>query len=130
MIDEWKQEREILDHEALKKQTVIDNLIFYFVDGGSFVKIFDKRDSQNIRIFVLNALERAIFLACADVVSLQQLQQRFVNIPEYELIAMLQSFEQNGLVFVEEDQYLCLPLRYSIGKRPEILAECPINATV
>jgi ribosomal peptide maturation radical SAM protein 1 len=130
LVDEWKKEQKIAESEALKSQAVIDSLIFYFVDGGSFLKIYDKRDRLNIRIFVLNALERAVFLACVDVVSLQQLQQKFARVPEFELIAMLQSFEQNRLVFVEDEQYLCLPVRFSVGKHPEILTECQVNVAV
>jgi len=71
-----------------------------------------------------------VFLACIDVVSLQQLQQRFTNIPEYELIAMLQSFEQNGLMFVEDEHYLCLPLRFSVDKHPVIRTECQMNVSL
>jgi len=129
LVEEWKKERETFELESNIRQTTIDRLVFYFVDGGSFIKIYDKRDWQNIRIFVLNELERAVFLACVDMVSLQQLQQRFANVPEFELIAMLQSFEQNGLVFVEDELFLCLPLRISAGQRPEIRTECQVNVT-
>jgi ribosomal peptide maturation radical SAM protein 1 len=129
LVEEWKKEREIFELEGFTQQTTIDRLVFYFVDGGSFIKIFDKRDQQNIRIVVLNELERAVFLACVDVVSLQQLQQRFENIPEFELIAMLQSFEQNGLVFVEDEYYLCLPLRLSVDKHSVIWTECQANVS-
>ena len=130
LVEEWKKERKIFELEGITRQTTVDRLVFYFVDGGSFIKIFDKRDQQNIRIVVLNELERAVFLACVDVVSLQQLQQRFTNVPEYELIAMLQSFEQNGLVFVEDEYYLCLPLRFSVRERPAIRMECQANISL
>jgi ribosomal peptide maturation radical SAM protein 1 len=130
LVDEWKKEWETREMEGVKSQTVIDALIFYFVDGGSFLKIYDKRDRQNIRIFVLNELERTVFLACVDVVSLRQLRQRCAHIPEFELIAILQSFEQNGLVFAEDEHYICLPLRCTVGKRPEIRTECQVNAVV
>ncbi|MCX6663405.1 MAG: RiPP maturation radical SAM C-methyltransferase [Euryarchaeota archaeon] len=129
LVEEWKKEREVFELETITRQTTIDRLVFYFVDGGSFIKIYDKRDRQNIRIFVLNELERAMFLACVDVVSLQQLQQMFTNVPEFELIAMLQSFEQNGLVFVEDELFLCLPLRISVGELPKIRTECQVNVT-
>jgi hypothetical protein len=129
LVEEWKKEREIFELEGNIRQTTIDRLVFYFVDGGSFIKIYDKRDRQNIRIFVLNELERAVFLACVDMVSLQQLQQRFANVPEFELIAMLQSFEQNGLVFVEDELFLGLPLRISVGQHPKIWTECQVNVT-
>jgi ribosomal peptide maturation radical SAM protein 1 len=130
LVEEWKKEREVFELESNIRQTTIDRLVFYFVDGGSFIKIYDKRDRQNIRIVVLNELERAVFLACVDMVSLQQLQQMFTNVPEFELIAMLQSFEQNGLVFVEDELFLCLPLRISVGQRPEIRTECQVNVAV
>jgi len=130
LVEEWKKERKIFELDGINRTTTVDKLVFYFVDGGSFIKIFDKRDQQNIRIVVLNELERAVFLACIDVVSLQQLQQRFTNIPEYELIAMLQSFEQNGLMFVEDEHYLCLPLRFSVDKHPVIRTECQMNVSL
>jgi ribosomal peptide maturation radical SAM protein 1 len=123
LVEEWKKEREKFELEGITHQTTIDRLIFYFVDGGSFIKIYDKRDRQNIRIVVLNELERAVFLACVDVVSLEQLQQRFTTVPEFELIAMLQSFEKNGLMFVDNEHYLCLPLRFSVSEHPVIRTE-------
>jgi ribosomal peptide maturation radical SAM protein 1 len=129
LIEEWKKEREELEIEGIQRQTAIDRLVFYFVDGGSFLKVYDKRDCQNIRIFMLNALERAVFLACIDVVSLTELQERFASVPEFELVAILQSFEQNGLVFVEDERYLCLPLRCRIGTVVEKNVECPVNVT-
>jgi ribosomal peptide maturation radical SAM protein 1 len=128
LVDGWKKEEELAESEAVRSHMIVDALIFYFVDGGSFVKIYDKRNRQNIRIYVLNEMERAVFLACLDVVSFQQLQHQFVDIPEFELVAMLQSFEQNGLVFVEDGLYLSLPLRYSVGTHPQIMKECEANA--
>jgi magnesium-protoporphyrin IX monomethyl ester (oxidative) cyclase len=129
LVEEWKKERKMFELDGITRQTTVDRLVFYFVDGGNFIKIFDKRNQQNIRIVVLNEVERAVFLACVDVVSLQQLQQRFTNIPEFELIAMLQSFEQNGLVFTEDEYYLCLPLRFSVDKHTVIRAECQVNVS-
>jgi ribosomal peptide maturation radical SAM protein 1 len=130
LVQEWMKERQTAELEAAKSQTVIDAFIFYFVDGGSFIKIYDKRDRQNIKIFMLNALERAVFLSCVDVVSLQQLQDRFVDVPEFELVAILQSFEQNGLVFVEDSWYVCLPLRCTVRQTSELTVEHLVNVTV
>jgi hypothetical protein len=111
LVEDWKKEREFLEIDGIKKQTLIDKLIFYFVDGGSFVKIYDKRDSKNIRIYVLDELERQIFLACIDVISYHDLQERFPDVPSSQLIGILESFEQSGIVFHEDDYYLSLPLR-------------------
>lgn len=130
LVTEWKKERKMLEFEGIDRQTMIDKLVFYFVDGGSFIKIFDKRDQQNIRIFILNELERIVFLACVDIMSLQQLQQMFTNIPEFELMAILQSFEQNGLVFVEDNHYLVLPLRISVRKHPILQTELKMNVSL
>jgi ribosomal peptide maturation radical SAM protein 1 len=130
LVDEWKKEQERAESEAVRSHAVIDTLIFFCVDGGSFLKIYDKRNRQNIRIYVLNEVERAVFLACLDVVSFRQLQQQFANIPEFELVAILQSFEQNGLMFVEDDLYLSLPLRCSVGTHPATMKECEAKASI
>ncbi len=111
LVDEWKKERESLEVDGIKKQTTIDKFIFYFVDGRNFVKIYDKRNSDNVRIYVLDELERKIFLACLDVVSYHELRERFSDIPEFKLAAILEAFEQSGIVFHEDDCYLSLPLR-------------------
>ena len=45
----------------MKKQIPIDKLIFYYVDGENFIKIYDKRNPKNYQIFILNEIERDIF---------------------------------------------------------------------
>ena len=127
LVDEWKKEREISEFEGITRKNTIDRLVFYFVDGGNFIKIYDKRDRQNIRIFVLNELERRVFLSCIDIISFRELQKRFIDVPEFELIAILQSFERNGLLFVEDDHYLCLPLRCRVQNTSEKRVECLVN---
>ena len=127
LVTEWKQVRERAEIEATKTKATIDRLVFYFVDGGTFLKVYDKRDPQNIRIFVLNESERAVFLACEDVVSIQELQERFPGIPEFELVAILQSLEQNGLVMEEDKQYLSLPLRYQNKLSQKPIEKYPID---
>ena len=114
MVREWRLNRESLQIEGIKTKTTIDKLIFYFVDGGSFVKIYDKRNGEDIRIYVLDETERKIFLACIDVTSRQELQKLFPDIPDYKLGAILDTFEQSGIVFHENDFYLSLPLRCNI----------------
>jgi ribosomal peptide maturation radical SAM protein 1 len=127
LVEEWKKEQETIQLEHKSQQTSIDHLIFYFVDGGNFIKIYDKRDRQNIKIFVLNELERKVFLSCVDIISFKELQRRFLDVPEFELTAILQSFEQNGLVYVEDDYYLCLPLRCRVKSVQEKKEECLVN---
>jgi hypothetical protein len=127
LVEEWKKEQETIELGRSIRQTTIDQLIFYFVDGGNFIKIYDKRDQQNIKIFVLNELERQVFLSCVDIISFKELQQRFLDVPEFELTAIVQSFEQNGLVFVEDDHYLCLPLRCRVKNTQEKKEECLVN---
>jgi len=112
LIKNWNKERYELEIQATKRHEITDKLIFYFLDGESFIKIYDKRDKENIRIYVLDEIEREIFLACLDVISFEDLQTRFSNIPEYHLAAILHTFESKGLVFQEDNRYLSLPLCY------------------
>jgi ribosomal peptide maturation radical SAM protein 1 len=127
LVEEWKKTQETTALEQSKSASMIDRLVFYFVDGGTFIKIYDKRDRQNIKIFLLNELERQVFLSCHDIISLKELQHRFLDVPEFELTAILQSFEQNRLVFVEDDQYLCLPLRCRTKNMQDKKEECLVN---
>ena len=62
LVDNWKIEREMLKIEGIKSQNIIDQLIFYYTDGGNFVKIYDKRNLKDIQIFTLDELEREIYL--------------------------------------------------------------------
>ena len=129
LVEEWKKEQETAEQETRTRHTTTDQLPFYFVDGGTFIKIYDKRDQQNIKMFVLNELERNIFLTCIDIISIQDLQKRFPDVPEFELVAILQSFEQNGLVYVEDDSYLSLPLRCRMKNTTEKNLECLVNTS-
>jgi len=114
MVSDWKNEREKSTSEFLKSQSTIDKLIFYFVDGGSFIKIYDKRNSDSVMIYTLNKLERDVFLSCTDVISYKKLQEKLPHILDYQLAAILHTFEENDIVFREDDSYLSLPLTYSI----------------
>jgi len=127
LVEEWKKYQEKRYLEGSDSHTMINHLIFYFVDGGNFIKIYDKRDPQNIKIFVLNELERSVLLSCIDIISGKELQRKFLDVPEFELTAILQSFEQNGLVFAEDEQYLCLPLRCRAKNTQDKKEECLVN---
>ncbi len=127
LVNEWKKEQEKCAVEQSNLFTIADHLIFYFVDGGNFIKIYDKRNRQNIKIFVLNELERNVFLSCIDIISAKELQRRFLDVPEFKLTAILQSFEQNGLVFAEDDYYICLPLRCRMKNIQDKKEECLVN---
>jgi ribosomal peptide maturation radical SAM protein 1 len=112
LIKNWRNERKQLQNEEMMRSTIINKLVFYFADGGTFLKIYDKRDNNNYQIFILNEVERVIFLSCIDIISYQDLADRFSYIPDYKLAAILHTFEKTGIVFRENDNYLSLPLRY------------------
>jgi len=110
LVQTWKNLRYQIMTEAVQQPTPLNHSVYYFVDGGTFLKIFDKRDKENVQIFTLDADERKVFLACLDVISYNQLQQVLPEIPEYQLAAILHTFEKNGIVFKEDNFYLSLPL--------------------
>lgn len=120
LIEEWKKIREHLEIEAVKSESRIDKLIFYYVDGRNFLKIYDKRDTKNINTFDLNEIEREIFLSCLDVISYQAIKELFPHIPDEQLKSILDTFKGKGIVFEEDDHYLALPLRCCIDTRPKI----------
>lgn len=112
LVTEWKTEQEQRAIEGLKRKTTLDQLVFYYIDGKNFLKIIDARKREKVMIYVLDQIERDIFLSCIDVISYKELQERFSNISENDLKNILNNFEETGIVFQEENQYLSLPLSY------------------
>ena len=122
LIEDWKKNREKQLLRGVICKNPIEKLVFYFVDGGKFLKVYDKRDSENIQIYVLNDIEREVFLSCIDVISFNKLKERLYHIPEQQISDILIDFQESGIIFKEDEFYLSLPLSYNklIYKSPEI----------
>ena len=88
-------------------------MIFYYIDGGKFIKIYDKRDNDNVMIYILDENERDVFLSCKNIVSLKKIISELNNISEKRIREILKSFIQIGIVFKEEEWYISLPLEYN-----------------
>lgn len=114
LVEDWKKVHEKFLCRSFRNSNLINRFIFYFVDGGNFLKIYDERNGENIRIFILNEIEREIFLSCTDIISYYELENKFSNIPDYQLTAILHTFEKNGIVFKDDNHYLSLPLHCSL----------------
>jgi radical SAM superfamily enzyme YgiQ (UPF0313 family) len=115
-VDDWKNEYYKFEIDGVKRQTIIDKFVFYYLDGKNFLKIYDKRNIDNIKIYILDDIERKIFLSCLDVISLEKLYNKLPDIAEKQLISTLERFEKCGIVFREDNNYLSLPLCYDIVK--------------
>ena len=90
-----------------------DQLIFYYVDGKDFLKIFDRRDAFHLHVLELNEREREILLACVDVISFQELQEILTHVPGDQLSSILLSFKNKGIIFEEDNNFLSLPSHYA-----------------
>jgi len=113
LIEKWKKIRENNILEANKRKTLVNQLVFFYVDGGDFLKIYNKRNSGNVLVYMLDKIEREIFLSCKDVISFEKLAEKFSEIPDYQLAAIMHTFEKTGIVYQEDSYYLSLPLCYS-----------------
>ena len=122
LINNWKIEHEMLMIEGVKSKNTVDQHVFYFVDGGNFIRIYDKRSLKNIEIYNLDEIEREIFLSCLDVISLEKLKENLSHISEDTILTTLEEFEENNIVFREDDRFLSLPLDYKkiMGTNKEI----------
>jgi ribosomal peptide maturation radical SAM protein 1 len=112
LLNNWKIEREMLMIEGLKNKNPIDQHIFYFVDGGNFIRIYDKRSLKNIQIYNLDEIEREIFLSCLDVISFDKIKENLPHLSEDKIHSTLKDFEESNILFREDDRFLSLPLRY------------------
>jgi hypothetical protein len=54
LIKDWENEYDKQSIEGIKRKTAIDQLVFYYIDGKNFLKIYDKRTGENIKIYVLD----------------------------------------------------------------------------
>lgn len=121
LIDNWKKERGRLSLIGIQTQRDIDKFVFYFVDGGNFLKIYDKRNTENIQVYGLNKIERDIFLSCINVTSFEEIKERIPDVSESDLFDVLKTFEECDIIFREDDCYLSLPLNYKkcVGKHQQ-----------
>ncbi len=110
--EEWNAERKQRTEKAMKSIYPIDEYIFYFIDGGSYVEIYDNRNVQTLRYHMLEGIKREVFLSCIDVISFQEIQKKLTNTPDYELAAILNTFENQNIVFREDNDYLSIPINY------------------
>jgi len=113
LVLDWKEGIESKEINAVKRKTIIERLIFYYIDGKSYLKIYDNRNNKNVMIYVLNEKEREIILSCEDVITFEKLKEKISNISEDELKNILKIFVEAGIVFNEDDLYLSLPLNYN-----------------
>jgi hypothetical protein len=112
VIDDWKKEYEENNIRAIRTKQDIDRLIFYFIDGYDYVKIYDKRSGDHINIFILDSFERLLFLSCLSVQTKEELLQMFPQ--EFTKVEnILQNFTELGIMYQQNNRYLSLPLDYN-----------------
>jgi ribosomal peptide maturation radical SAM protein 1 len=112
LIKDWKNEHEKFVKEAFKKNSILNRFIFYFVDGKKFLKIYDKRNFDDTRVYILDEYEREVFLSCIDVISFQKLSEKYSSLSVKQLTSILQALKSKGIIFEEDNNYLSLPLLY------------------
>jgi len=113
LVSKWKQTYEKQKILGLKRNTALDKLVFYYKDGGEFIKIYDKRYNNSAMIYILNKIEREVFLACNDVISKTDLKNEIKDINSSELEKILNSFVEAGFVYKEDELHLSLPISYN-----------------
>ncbi|KYK23408.1 hypothetical protein AYK21_02645 [Thermoplasmatales archaeon SG8-52-2] len=112
LVSDWKNHLLNRQVNAVKRKTDIEKHIFYYIDGQTYLKIYDNR-RNNVMIYVLNENERDIIFACENVISYSQLKEKLSNISDSELKNTLKIFVEAGIVFKEDEFYLSLPLDYN-----------------
>lgn len=112
LVEKWNREYYQFEIKGLERNTELDRFIFYYLDGKNYIKIYDKRNPEKIKIYVLDELERKIFLFCNNVETFADIKEKFRKFDEKKLKIILDNFEKKGIILKEEDRYLSLPLCY------------------
>jgi len=112
LVSSWKKTYEEQKMLAVNRDIDFEKLVFYFKDGGNFIKIYDKRYNDNAMIYMLDRDERTVFLACCDVASKIDIKYKAKHIDSSKLDEILNSFVEAGIVYNEKEWYLSLPINY------------------
>jgi ribosomal peptide maturation radical SAM protein 1 len=85
-----------------ERQRAIGEPLLSYTDGGSFLRIIDRR--QDHRIAVLEGLQRALYLGCMRIRSGREIAARFGE----EAMDVMRQLVELDLVFEEGGRYLAL----------------------
>lgn len=83
----------------------------YYKDGGNYLVIFDHRYTHK-RKYVLDELEREIYLYCDMIKTLEEIFEQFKNHPKQMIIDTLDVFDHHKLIFPDRGEYLSLAVRH------------------
>jgi hypothetical protein len=120
LINCWKQRRQQMQLQAIQKPNTLNNLVFYLEDGGSFIKIYDKRDGVNINVYILDKIERKILLSCIDISSFEEIKLQNTDLSDEKLNEILKNFVESGILFKEDEYYLTLPFEINLSQKQAI----------
>lgn len=112
LVSDWNISYEEQKMLSVKRDNALEELVFYYTDGGNFIKIFDKRFGNNAMIYMLNNDERKVFLACTNVISETEVKEKVTDIDSFELNEIIISFIEAGIIYKEDEWYLSLPINY------------------
>gem|GEM_PF-743854 len=118
VIEEWKRSQSRSEGGNIDGNTLANQYTYYYTDGGDFLIIYDKRSSDDTRMYILDKYERMVLLSCLDIASLQDLKNRLsCIINEDELRGILDAFVKKGILYEEDGYYLTLPMQYNANER-------------
>ncbi|MBS3749459.1 MAG: RiPP maturation radical SAM C-methyltransferase [Candidatus Thermoplasmatota archaeon] len=113
LITSWQHQRKETQIKSIKTGNIIDAVPLYYIDGGSFVKIFDKRNFKDVIIYNLNNEERAVFLTCNEIITFDELTNQLPKLDSQKIKTILREFIETGLIFNEQNNFLTLPINLS-----------------
>jgi len=111
LIETWKKDKKHHEQQCWSSDESYDHMVFFYIDGKEFLKIYDKRFGGQIDLYTLNSIERKIFLACQEVLSFNKLKEIFYDTSEEQVKNILSSFVEQRICFKENDLYLSLPIQ-------------------
>lgn len=103
IVDEWKSIYDSKSQALLK-----------MYDGLTFLKIEDRR-YETFDIYILDELERELYLFLHQIKQFSKIQNKFNQIPQKQLRILLKEFVDQKLIFEEDNKYLSLAIRSNVS---------------
>jgi hypothetical protein len=94
-------------YERLQRGPLPEPILGYR-DGGDFMMIRERRHDGDSTHHRLEGTSRAIYLFCGHHRPLQQIHERFSNVPSDKIVSFLQKMTSERLIFAEGDRFLSL----------------------
>jgi len=105
-INTWRQ------YHARRRESALQKPLLSYRDGNSFLLIRQELADGNIQNHRLQGTSRQIYLSCMDIVSDEELFEKFPHVSAKNILTFLSDLTTKKILFCENNKYLALAVHF------------------